>query len=140
MIDMFDNYDNISEYYIPDNKVKFLKCNEPNHIVIGATNDIGLLIDLSFEDIEDIKFYFSSSLSIFLVKEMQDLQITEADCGTMVDCITTPEDFINITPFRDCFVQAKIKLINGNIIYSKKRKLKIITTLDHEYFNKKEEE
>lgn len=127
---MFDNFDNVPEYYIPDNRIEFLD-SKGDTIVVGGTCTYTFETDIGIEDYCNVEIHFKQGISLMLIKYMNECTIEELGNKTIITTTLSPDETSFVVFDRDVLVQAKITLITGDVLYSKILKLKVLPTLEY---------
>lgn len=137
---IFDNYDNLPEDYVPNNRHKHLCLPKQEVITIGATCDHIFDIDLDLTDIPVLAIY-KQGVEMKLTKEPSNITIdSEKGCSTLTFTLTPEEteEFNNY--ILDTNVQLKFFIpvsdTSGgfkeySFEYSPVYKLKVLPTLDY---------
>lgn len=125
---MFDNYNNIPEDYIPDNRIRFLTVDNEykDTIIIGGTCEHVFIIDMDFNtDISDAYVTYKQGTEYKLIKNKSEMALeVVTESGelpyTIVSVTLTPEETSLFNSYnRDLDVQMKLILTNGDIIYTR---------------------
>lgn len=147
---MFDAYMNIPEGYIPNNLFKgdIKYCKEKDCIfTIGATNEFVQNLNISRSEIKSINepyprdkaiyFIFKNGISEIFEIPAEIIPINEDDidyCPIIARCQIDDnflaEHNIKINPYLDFKVQLKIILVDDAVLYTNKKDINIITSLD----------
>lgn len=151
---MFDSYLNLPKNYVPNNLFKNdlrLHREKDCLFTIGATNKFVQNLRLCRNEIQTINepypndkavyFIFKNGVSeVFkivadIIPLCFDTTSEESDnCPIMVKCqiddAFLEEHNIQISSYLDFKVQLKIILVDGNVLYTAKKNIKVITSLD----------
>lgn len=131
---MFDNYNNIDDAVIPDNRVRFLNTEE-DYITVGGTNTHYFRLPVEPLNIKDFIISYQQGLSIIVEKQMSDCELEEHYGSYYVKCILGPQDSILFDYFnKDTHVQLAIKLQDDSISFSDRYLLGLIKTINPEPF------
>lgn len=135
MTPMFESYDNLPTDYIPNNRTSQIHIEKGDEFIIGGSCSFSFRFNsISEDDIDDINFIYKSGVETYLVKKMNELTITPSNCGgIIVTSSLHPDETLNAKPIRDMFIQVRFVLKNGEIVYSNKAQLDVISTLDPTY-------
>lgn len=117
-----------------DNRFKFLDFNEYDTIVAGETCTHTFHLPFKYTDVvccTDI--IYSQGFELVLQKCCCNIEIIEEDDNTTtIQSILQPDESLVFTDtLLDSFVQLKLRLKNGSIIYSEPRKLKVYIPLEY---------
>lgn len=144
MTEMFNQYDNIASDYIPHNIKKCLcDCGTGyyDQVIRGANSELAFILPFSisqelkninlliFQGIEEKLNYSKENLNI--IEEQVDDEGYEFNSNIM--CYLTAQDTSKLNTYNDeTFCQFKMILTNDDVIYSRKYKIKIVSTLDNQ--------
>lgn len=131
---MFDNYNNMSENYIPNNLFTYI--NEDNEykdtIIPGSTctHVFKIAVDYASE-VKHINAIYTQGISIILIKDERDFSEEAYDSSYSFLSVTlTPEDTEQFNAYnKDTKVQIKITLNDDSVVYSKVYRIKVLPNL-----------
>lgn len=127
---MFDNYNNLPENYIPDNRVKFIE--EPtDNFIIGGTCSYTFSFGIDAKDISKVEVIFKGGINVFTIKTDNDVNIESLDDMTYISTTLEASETSLANEIREMFVQVKFYLTSGSVLYSNQVELNVISTLDN---------
>lgn len=132
---IFDSYNNIK----PNNMHEFCQLDRHDDIVVGGTAVHVFHVNFNLLDLcREFEITYTKGLSKLFVfsKSLEDSNLSGAnalDCPDeyTVSVTLSPEDTSQFDPHLVTFVQAKFVLKDGTVLYGKKNRVNIISTLEY---------
>lgn len=137
---IFDSYNNIK----PNNMHEFCQLDRHDDVVVGGTAVHVFHVNFNLLDLcKELEVVYTKGLSKLFVfsKSLDDSNSSGAnalDCPDEYTVFVTlsPEDTRQFDPHLVTFVQAKFVLKDGTVLYGKRNRVNIISTLEHSLADK----
>lgn len=132
---IFDSYNNIK----PNNMHEFCQLDRHDDVVVGGTAVHVFHVNFNLLDLcKEFEIVYTKGLSKLFVfsKSLEDSNLSSAnalDCPDeyTVSVTLSPEDTVQFDPHLVTFVQAKFVLKDGTVLYGKRNRVNIISTLEY---------
>lgn len=123
-------FDNFTETTNSDNRACFLKCDEQDEVVIGASCTHMFKLPFKYNDYAlDMRIIYKQGLTVLFEKYPQDCELDESE--TLITLrLTPPETRKFKANGLDAHVQLKFYTREGEKLYNLPSKLKVIPTLE----------
>lgn len=141
---IFDSYNNINNNIKPNNMHEFCQLDRHDDIVVGGTAVHVFHVNFNlFDSCKEFEIVYTKGLSKLFVfsKSLDGSNLSGAnvlDCPDeyTVSVTLSPEDTSQFDPHLVTFVQAKFVLKDGTVLYGKRNRVNIISTLEHSLADK----
>ena len=128
---LFDDFNNTSSSYVPNNTVFDIIEDVEWDITVGTSVTHILQISELYKDYSDIQVTYSQNTVPKIVKNLNDLQVTIFDDIINIEVNLTPEETIRFRTYTFGELQVKI-VINDEVFTSSIYKVKIFNELNKE--------
>ena len=137
---IFDSYNNIK----PNNMHEFCQLDRHDDVVVGGTAVHVFHVNFNlFDSCKEFEIVYTKGLSKLFVFS-KSLDGSNSSGANALDCpdeytvsvTLSPEDTCQFDPHMVTFVQAKFVLKDGTVLYGKRNRVNIISTLEHSLADK----
>ena len=137
---IFDSYNNIK----PNNMHEFCQLDRHDDVVVGGTAVHVFHVNFNLLDLcKELEVVYTKGLSKLFVFS-KSLDASNSSGANALDCpdeytvsvTLSPEDTSQFDPHMVTFVQAKFVLKDGTVLYGKRNRVNIISTLEHSLADK----
>lgn len=141
---IFDSYNNINNNIKPNNMHEFCQLDRHDDVVVGGTAVHVFHVNFNLFDLcKELEIVYTKGLSKLFVfsKSLDGSNLSGAnalDCPDeyTVSVTLSPEDTSQFDQHLVTFVQAKFVLKDGTVLYGKRNRVNIISTLEHSLADK----
>ena len=141
---IFDSYNNIKPNIKPNNMHEFCQLDRHDDVVVGGTAVHVFHVNFNlFDSCKEFEVVYTKGLSKLFVFS-KSLDGSNSSGANALDCpdeytvsvTLSPEDTRQFDPHMVTFVQAKFVLKDGTVLYGKRNRVNIISTLEHSLADK----